>query len=97
MRSNAVLPEYIQRIDDLGGALRAVEEGYIQREIQEAAYKTQRAVEKVAQVVVGVNQFQTDDVPTGDLLRVDESVRTEQIARLQDCVLNATMYECKKC
>ncbi|MDI9546325.1 MAG: methylmalonyl-CoA mutase family protein [Chloroflexota bacterium] len=78
-RANA----YIARIDELGGALAAVEQGYIQREIQEAAYKTQRAIEKGDQVVVGVNRFQTDEVFDGELLRVDESVRAEQTARLQ--------------
>ena len=75
---------YIRRIDELGGALRAVEAGYIQREIQEAAYRTQRAIEQGDQVVVGVNRFQTDAVTTPDLLRVDESVRTAQAAALAE-------------
>lgn len=74
--------EYIARIDELGGALAAVEEGYIQREIQDAAYRTQRAVEKGSEVVVGVNRFQTGEQPHGELLRVDESVRQEQCAAL---------------
>lgn len=74
---------YIDQIDKLGGALRAVEEGFIQREIQEAAYKTQRAIEKGDQVVVGVNRFQTDQISTPELLRVDEQVRSDQIAALQ--------------
>ncbi len=73
---------YIARIDELGGALAAVEQGYIQREIQEAAYKTQRAIEKGDQVVVGVNRFQTDEVFDGELLRVDGAC-AEQTARLQ--------------
>ena len=74
--------EYIAKIDELGGALRAVEEGYIQREIQDAAYRTQRAVEKGDDVVVGVNRFQTDEHHEGELLRVDESVRLNQLAAL---------------
>ena len=78
-RANA----YIDRIDDLGGALRAVEEGYVQREIQDAAYRAQRAIESGDQVVVGVNRFQTDERFEGELLRVNESVRTEQMARLR--------------
>ncbi len=73
---------YIAKIDELGGALRAVEEGFIQREIQEAAYRAQRAIEKGGQVVVGVNRFQTAEAATGELLRVNESVRTEQVAAL---------------
>jgi len=76
--------EYIQRIDDLGGALRAVEVGFIQREIQDAAYRAQRSVESGEAVVVGVNRFQgSASAPTGDLLRVDESVRAEQVAALK--------------
>jgi methylmalonyl-CoA mutase N-terminal domain/subunit len=76
--------DYIRRIDDLGGALKAVEDGYIQREIQEAAYRTQRAIEQGDEVVVGVNRFATDETTTSDLLRVDESVRAAQVAALAD-------------
>jgi len=67
----------------LGGALRAVEEGYIQREIQDASYRTQRAVEKGDEVVVGVNRFQTNEHNVGELLRVDETVRLNQMAALK--------------
>jgi methylmalonyl-CoA mutase N-terminal domain/subunit len=74
--------EYINRIDALGGALRAVEEGYIQREIQAAAYSTQRAIEQGEQIVVGVNRFQSEETPVSELLRVDERVRTAQVAAL---------------
>ncbi len=75
--------EYIAKIDELGGALKAVEEGYINREIQDAAYHTQRLIEKAEQVVVGVNRFQTNEHSSGELLRVDESVRTNQMAALR--------------
>jgi methylmalonyl-CoA mutase N-terminal domain/subunit len=74
---------YIAKIDELGGALRAVEEGFVQREIQDAAYKTQRAIEKGDQVVVGMNRFQTKEHNEGELLRVDESVRRDQMAALR--------------
>ncbi len=74
---------YIDRIDKLGGALQAVEEGFIQREIQDAAYKTQRAIEANEQVVVGVNQYQTEESIKPELLRVDEQVRLDQMAALQ--------------
>ncbi len=74
--------EYIGKIDALGGALAAVEQGYIQREIAESAYRTQRAIDKGEQVVVGVNKFQNDRMITPDLLRVDESVRASQMAQL---------------
>ncbi len=74
---------YIAKIDEMGGALRAVEEGYVSREIQDAAYRTQRAIEKGEQVVVGMNRFQTDEHNVGELLRVNESVRVAQMAALQ--------------
>lgn len=73
---------YIDRIDGMGGALRAVEEGFVQREIQDAAYQTQRAIEAAEQVVVGVNRFQSDETTIPDLLRVDESVQAGQVASL---------------
>jgi len=75
--------DYIRRIDEAGGALRAVEVGFIQREIQDAAYKAQIAVETDAAVVVGVNKFQTEESPIEGLLRVDESVQTGQVAALK--------------
>jgi methylmalonyl-CoA mutase N-terminal domain/subunit len=75
--------DYLARIDELGGALKAVEEGFIQREIQDAAYKTQRAIERNEQVVVGVNRFQRAETVKPDLLRVNEQVRLDQMAALQ--------------
>ncbi|HRW03636.1 MAG TPA: methylmalonyl-CoA mutase family protein [Caldilineaceae bacterium] len=75
--------EYLAKIDKLGGALHAVEQGFIQREIQDAAYKTQRAIERNEQIVVGVNQYQTDESIKPELLRVDEQVRIDQMAALQ--------------
>ncbi|MCE7984935.1 MAG: methylmalonyl-CoA mutase [Caldilinea sp. CFX5] len=75
--------DYIARIDEFGGALKAVEEGFIQREIQDAAYKTQRAIERNEQVVVGVNRFQRAETVKPELLRVNEQVRLDQMAALQ--------------
>jgi methylmalonyl-CoA mutase N-terminal domain/subunit len=76
--------DYIAKIDAMGGALAAIEQGYMQREIQDAAYRAQMAVERGNQVVVGVNRFTTDETPRKELLRVDEAVQAEQIARLQE-------------
>lgn len=75
--------DYIARIDQLGGALKAVEEGFVQREIQDAAYKTQRAIERNEQIVVGVNRFQRAEEVKPDLLRVNEQVRLDQMLALQ--------------
>jgi methylmalonyl-CoA mutase N-terminal domain/subunit len=76
--------DYIQRIDERGGALQAVESGYIQSEITEAAYEYQRQVERGQRVIVGTNRFQsTEAEPTADILTVDPSVRQRQCERLR--------------
>jgi methylmalonyl-CoA mutase N-terminal domain/subunit len=75
---------YLRKIDDLGGMVRAIEQGYPQQEIQDAAYQAQRALETGDAVVVGVNRFQQDEPPVQGLLKVDESVEAEQVARLAD-------------
>ncbi|MBI5250859.1 MAG: methylmalonyl-CoA mutase family protein [Desulfomonile tiedjei] len=75
--------EYIKKIDEMGGAVRAVECGYIEDEIHESAYSFQKAVESGERVIVGVNRFQTDTpYPTG-LLRVDPAVGKRQVERLE--------------
>ncbi len=73
---------YIDKIDAMGGMLRAIETGYVQNEIQEAAYDYQRAVETGDAVVVGVNKFQAEETSI-PVLRVDERIEREQVARLQ--------------
>jgi methylmalonyl-CoA mutase N-terminal domain/subunit len=74
--------EYIEKIDALGGALAAIESGYIQKEIQESAYHHQRAVDRKEQIVVGVNKFVVSETTSLRLLKVDPTVREQQIARL---------------
>ena len=74
---------YIQKIDDMGGMLRAIENGYPQREIQEAAFDYQRALEAKSEIVVGVNKFQTEENQQIPLQRVDAQVELDQIARLR--------------
>ncbi len=75
--------DYIQRIEAMGGAVRAIEEGFMQREIQESAYRAQMAIESGEQIVVGVNKFVTEPEPMPELLRVDEAAQAAQIARVQ--------------
>jgi len=75
--------EYLDKIETMGGALRAIEAGYITREIQESAWQFQRAVEAKERIVVGVNEFVTATPYRGKMLRVDPRVRDEQRARLQ--------------
>jgi methylmalonyl-CoA mutase N-terminal domain/subunit len=73
----------IARIDEMGGALAAIEAGFYQREIQEAAYTAQRAIEERRQIVVGVNEFVAADERPIPTLAVDPSVEEEQVARLK--------------
>jgi methylmalonyl-CoA mutase, N-terminal domain len=74
---------YIEKIEGMGGALAAIERGFQQREIQEAAYRTQRAIEAGDQVVVGVNRFRLDSEPAVPVFRIDEAAQREQIDRLR--------------
>lgn len=75
--------EYIEKIDSMGGALRAIEQGYVQREIQEAAYRWQCAVDKSDKIIVGVNRFQAHEEHRPHLLRVNPVLAERQIARLR--------------
>ena len=75
--------EYIEKIDAMGGMLRAIETGYVQKEIQEAAYEYQRAVESGDAVVVGVNSYRSESEEPIPVLRIDEKLERDQIARVQ--------------
>jgi methylmalonyl-CoA mutase, N-terminal domain len=75
--------EYLKKIDALGGMLCAIETGYVQREIQEAAYRYQRAVESREEIVVGVNRFQIEAEPPVPLLRIDPALEQAQVERLR--------------
>jgi methylmalonyl-CoA mutase N-terminal domain/subunit len=76
--------EYITRIDDLGGALAAIEKGYMQNEIQDSAYKFQKEVESKQQVVVGVNSFQVEEKRELERLKMDSAIEKNQVAKLAD-------------
>ena len=76
--------EYINKIDELGGAVEAIEKGYIQKEIQDSAYKWQMDVESGARTIVGVNKFTIEEEPPKGLLKVDASVGVEQCKKLAD-------------
>jgi len=74
---------YLEKIDALGGMLRAIETGYVQREIQDSAYKYQRAIESQDAVVVGVNRFQSDEEPAVETLRIDPAAERAQVERVK--------------
>ena len=75
--------EYLEKIDALGGVLRAIEIGYVQSEIQKAAYEYQQAIERGEQVVVGVNQFVAEEEKPIPILRIDPEIERAQVARVQ--------------
>ncbi|UCE00300.1 MAG: methylmalonyl-CoA mutase family protein [Chloroflexota bacterium] len=75
---------YLDKIDQMGGAQTAIENGFIQREIQEAAYQYQKEIESKDQIVVGVNAFEVDEKIELDRLQVDPAIEAEQCKRLAE-------------
>ncbi len=75
--------DYIRRIDEMGGTLGAIETGFIQAEVQNAAYEFQKEIEAGTRVIVGVNRFQMDEAAAGGVFRVDPAVEASQVAGLQ--------------
>lgn len=71
----------IQRIDDSGGTLSAIESGMIQREIQESAYRAQQAIDACDTIVVGVNRFQSDESLAVEVFQVDPAIERQQVER----------------
>jgi len=76
--------EYIAKIDEMGGALQSIEKGFMQNEIQNAAYAAQQAIERGEQVVVGVNQFTVEESLTLERLKVDPAIELAQRERLKE-------------
>jgi methylmalonyl-CoA mutase N-terminal domain/subunit len=75
--------EYIEKIDAMGGAIAAIKNAYMQKEIQDSSYKYQQAVESGEKVLVGINKFQTEEAPPDKLLEVDLKVQADQIESLK--------------
>jgi len=75
--------EYIEKIDAMGGMLKAIERGYVQQEIQNAAYDYQQRVDRLEQVVVGVNRFGADQQHSVPLQRIDEALEGKQVERVR--------------
>ena len=78
--------EYLNQIDEMGGILEAIEEGFVQKEIQDAAYAYQLAVDKGDQIIVGVNAFQLEEEgeEEREILKIDPTVEVKQIERLRE-------------
>jgi methylmalonyl-CoA mutase N-terminal domain/subunit len=76
--------DYIERIDAMGGMTAAIESGFIRREIADAAFRYSQAVARKDKIVVGVNEYLEDDGPEIGLLKIDQDVEDEQVARLRE-------------
>ncbi len=74
--------EYIEAIDKLGGSVPAIENGFQQREIQQAAYTYQQAIESGDQVIVGVNRFASEETEKFDVLKLDPSIEKRQLEKI---------------
>jgi methylmalonyl-CoA mutase N-terminal domain/subunit len=75
--------EYIQKIDDIGGAITAIEKGFFQKEIADSAYKYQKEIDEKTRTIVGVNNYKTENERPIELLRVDPKVENQQLLGLQ--------------
>lgn len=76
--------DYIRRIDEMGGAVGAIEQGFIQREIAQSAYQYQQDIEKGEKIIVGVNKFTLQEPPLKNLFTVDDSIRQIQSEKLNE-------------
>jgi methylmalonyl-CoA mutase N-terminal domain/subunit len=88
--------EYIQKIEAMGGAIEAIESGYIQKEIAESAYQYQKEIEAKKRIVVGINQFQMEEKPLTDILRIRpevEEYQKEKLSRVKKERDNAKVQE----
>jgi methylmalonyl-CoA mutase N-terminal domain/subunit len=88
---------YIQKIDELGGIVRAIELGYPQQEIANAAYAYQKQVERKEKIVVGVNKYQVEDEKPIEYLKIDEEVERRQVSRLQEVKRNRNSARVQAC
>ena len=79
----AAAQDYLDEIEAMGGTLAAIEAGFQQRQIQEAAYRVQREVEAGERIVVGVNRFMDDETVSPSLQRIDPQAEVEQSARVR--------------
>jgi methylmalonyl-CoA mutase N-terminal domain/subunit len=74
--------DYINKIDEMGGAIKAIAAGYIQKEIADASYQYQKDIESKKQIIVGINKFQTEEMPLKDVLRIKPEVEDYQKRKL---------------
>ncbi|MFW6134959.1 MAG: acyl-CoA mutase large subunit family protein [Elusimicrobiota bacterium] len=91
-----VVMDYINRIEQLGGAPKAIEKGFIQKEIQNSAYQYQKDVESEKRIIVGVNKFQSEEEIMKDLLKVNPEIEKQQVKKLKNVKNNRKELEVKE-
>jgi len=103
-KMEAEAEEYFQKIDDLGGVLSAIDQGFFQQEIADAAYEYQKAMDRGERVVVGVNRYRSGEAPEIEILRIDPEVERKQLERLKRLKetrdynrVSACLEELKRC
>jgi len=85
---------YFKRIDEIGGVIPAIEAGFFQKEIADAAFRYQQELEQKRRLVVGVNEFTVDDEPPIDILRIDPALESQQAARVRDVRAKRDQAKC---
>jgi len=88
--------EYITKIDDIGGMVKAIEKGFIQKQIQDSAYKYQKEIERAERVIVGVNKFTAKEEQPNDILEVNPKLREVQIQRINEVKENRSNESVQK-
>ncbi|WP_173916212.1 methylmalonyl-CoA mutase [Halobacillus sp. Marseille-Q1614] len=89
--------QYLERIQEMGGAVQAVEEGYMQREIHQSAYDAQKRIEAKEDIVVGLNDYKLDEEINPDLLKVDEQLEFEQVEQTKQIRDNRQQEKVNEC
>jgi methylmalonyl-CoA mutase N-terminal domain/subunit len=87
---------YFKRVDELGGVIPAIEAGFFQKEIADAAFRYQQELEDKRRLVVGINEFLVDDEPPIDILRIDPKLESQQAARVQEVRRKRDAAKCSK-
>ncbi len=88
--------KYIEKIENIGGMVKAIEEGFVQREIGEASYKYQKEVEKNEQIIVGLNKFKTENKVKNEILKINEEVENKQKEKIKKLKENRDNTEVQK-
>jgi methylmalonyl-CoA mutase N-terminal domain/subunit len=87
---------YFKRVDEIGGVIPAIEAGFFQKEIADAAFRYQQELEDKRRLVVGINEFLVDDEPPIDILRIDPKLESQQSARVQEVRRKRDAAKCSK-